>query len=228
MNSYMRSLVSTTPDATTLIVFGRGLDRAEGAVVLSRASAARVHAALDHVREHLDLFSAPGGNPKRIVFTGGWAEAAVGMAAPPPGSREGDLMRDLALREPVGAGRLDDYTEVCVETESRSTLENLLNAVRLGYVDRAAVTPSNPLGLVSHRGHLRRIAYLARKVLGIDPEAIQRIEAEGSDAGAGRIPEWAVHVATRLLYTGARKPASLLRRERSAVGLVGALTRRGR
>jgi hypothetical protein len=47
-------------------------------------------------------------------------------------------------------------------------------------------------------------------------------------AGAGRIPEWAVYVATRLLYAGARRPASLLRRERSAVRLVNAFTRRRR
>lgn len=220
--------MTRTPGATTLIVFGRGLDREDGVVVLCRASAARVHAAVDHVREHLDAFSAPDGNPKRIVFSGGWAEAAVGMAAPPAGSREGDLMRDLALREPVGAGRLDDYAEVCVETDSRSTLENLLNVVRLGYLDRAAITRSNPLGLVSHRGHLRRITYLAKKVLDIGPDAVQRIPAAGPDAGAGKIPEWAVYIATRLLYSGARKPASLLRRERSAVRLLGAFTRRGR
>lgn len=211
-----------------MIVFGRGLDRETGGLVLSRASAARVHAAVDHVREHLDLFSAPDGNPKRIVFSGGWAEAAVGMAAPPPGSREGDLMRDLALREPVGAGRLDDYAEVRVETESRSTLENLLNVVRLGYVDPAVISRSNPIGLVSHRGHLRRITYLAKKVLDVRPDAIQRIHAEGPDTGAGTIPEWAVYVATRLLSAGAREPASLLRRERAAVRLLGALTRRRR
>jgi hypothetical protein len=211
-----------------LIVFGRGLDREEGGVLLSRASAVRVHAAVDHVREHLDLFSAPGANPKRIVFSGGWAEAAAGMAAPPAGSREGDLMRDLALREPVDAGRLDDYAEICVETESRSTLENLLNVVRLGYIDPVVISRSNPLGLVAHRGHLRRIAFLAKKVLDVRPDEIQRVPAEGRDAGSGGIPEWAVYVVTRLLYAGTSKPASLLRRERSAVRLVGAVTRRGR
>jgi hypothetical protein len=165
-----------------LIVFGRGLDREEGGVVLSRASAARVRAAVDYVRGHLDLFSAPGGTPKKIVFGGGWAEAADGMTAPPVGSREGDLMLDLALREPVGAGRLDDYAEVCVEAESRSTLENLLNVVRLGYVDLAAVTPSNPLGLVGHRGHLKRIAYLAMKGIGGGP----RRGSEDPRRGPGR------------------------------------------
>jgi hypothetical protein len=178
--------------------------RRGGHYTLTPASAARVRAAVDYAAAH------PG--VSRIVFAGGWAEAAEGAGQPPAGRREGDLM----LVEARAAG-LDRRADLRAETRSRSTLENLLHTVEDGLLDGYAFDAVHPLGLVSHREHLPRIRFLAAKVLGLSGRALLDVPATGGEAPPRWRSERAARVAARLVFLGAREPSALLRRERRMV-----------
>ena len=190
--------------ATALLVFGRGIVVAGEHYTLTPAGAARVQAATDYATAH------PG--VSRIIFTGGWAEAAEGAEQPPPGRREGDLM----LREARAAG-LHRYADLRAETRSRSTLENLLHTVEDGLLDGYAFDAVHPLGLVSHREHLPRIRFLAAKVLGLPGRALLDVPASGGETPLPWRSERAARVIARLGFLGAREPATLMRRERRMV-----------
>jgi hypothetical protein len=190
--------------ATALLVFGRGVSAAGEHYTLTPASSARVQAATDYATAH------PG--VSRVIFTGGWAEATEGAAAPPAGDREGDLM----LREALAAG-LDRHVELCAETRSRSTLENLLRTVEDGLLDGYTFDAVHPLGLVSHREHLPRIRFLAAKVLRLPARALLDVPASGAETPLPWRSERAARVIARLGFLGAREPATLLRRERRMV-----------
>jgi hypothetical protein len=190
--------------ATALLVFGRGISVAGEQYSLTPASAARVQAATDYVTAH------PG--VTRVIFTGGWAEAAEGAIQPPAGRREGDLM----LREAQAAG-LDRYADLRAETRSRSTLENLLHTVEDGLLDGYAFDAVHPLGLVSHREHLPRIRFLAAKVLALPAGALLDVPASGGETPLPWRSERAARVIARLGFLGARDPAALMRRERRMV-----------
>ncbi|MER5705630.1 YdcF family protein, partial [Micromonospora sp. NPDC002296] len=204
----------TSPTATVLVVFGRGVLRAGDTWALTPASIARVRAAVDYVAANEASFARAAGQGRapRIVFSGGWAEAAEGARPPPQGWREGDLM----LRQALAAG-LDRHAELRAETRSRSTLENLLHTVEDGLLDGHAFGPGQPLGIVSHTWHLPRIRYLARRTLGLRGPALLDVHASGGEA----LPRWwrepAARIASRLWFLGARDPAGLLRRERRLV-----------
>lgn len=196
-----------SPTATVLLVFGRGVARSGGgAYVLTPGSAARVRAAADYVARHREAFrrAAAEGRPARIVFSGGWAEASMGAAEPPAGSREGDLM----LREALAAG-LHRYADLHAETRSRSTLENVVHVAAEGLLPPG----SEPLGLVSHAWHLPRIRYLTAKVLGLRGADLVDVPAGGgSDRG-----ERLAYLASRVCLFGVRDPGALVRRERRMV-----------
>lgn len=73
----------TSPTATVLVVFGRGVLRAGDTWALTPASIARVQAAVDYVAANEASFARAVGQGRtpRIVFSGGWAEAAEGRSA---------------------------------------------------------------------------------------------------------------------------------------------------
>jgi uncharacterized SAM-binding protein YcdF (DUF218 family) len=203
----------TPPSSTVLLVFGRGVLSTGGCHTLTPASVARVRAAVDHVTAHRAAFiAAAPGPPPRVIFSGGWPEACEGAAAPPEGSREGDLM----LLEARAAG-LDRYAELHAETRSRSTLENLLHTARDGLLAGRTFGPRQPLGIVSHAWHLPRVRFLAGKVLGLRGAALLDVPATGGEPPAGWPSERAVHLASRLCFLGTRDSAGLLRRERRMV-----------
>lgn len=210
----------TTGIATTLVVFGRGLREQDGRFALTGPSAARALAAVRYVGAHTDAFRAAGPSAARIIFTGGWPGAAYGTGAPPPGEREADLMLRHALAHPVGAGNLADYARLRTETESRSTLENLLYVVRAGLLDGLEFSPAGPLGLVAHPAHLHRIRYLAGKVLGVTGDRLLDITAGGADTTRGAAREWAIYLATRAWLAGVHDPDALHRRERQMVRVL--------
>jgi hypothetical protein len=197
------------PVATSIIVFGRGLEDDGGGFRLSGQSAERVAALISYVRGNLEAFASRRG---RIVFSGGWAAAAHGAGPPPRRYREGQLMLDLALAADIGGGNLSGYADVYPETESDSTLENALRVKEAGYFDGVIFTAGNPLGLVAHAEHLPRIGYLVRKVFGLPGDAIASITAPGADSRSGGLPESVLLLITRLAFSGARDHASLRRR----------------
>jgi DUF218 domain-containing protein len=199
----------TAPIATVLLVLGRGVRWTAGGWTLTPGSMARVRAATDYVGRHAAALHGVGVRPL-VVFTGGWAEASEGAAAPPDGSREGDLM----LRAARDAG-LDRHADLVAETRSRSTLENLLHTVEDGLLAGRTFDAAHPLGLVTHAWHLPRARYLAGKVLGLRGAALVDVPAFGGDPRL--IAERLAHVAVRLVFLGTRDKAGLLRRERRLV-----------
>lgn len=205
---------TTSPTATVLLVFGRGVLFGGGDYRLTPGSAARVRAAVDYVAAHADPFARAAGRGRspRVVFSGGWAEACEGADPPPPGCREGDLM----LRQARTAG-LDRHAELLAETRSRSTLENLLHTLEDGLLARHPFDDRQPLGIVSHTWHLPRIRFLAGRVLGLHGAALLDVPVTGDEVAVPRPSERAVHLASRLGFLGARGPAGLLRRERILV-----------
>jgi hypothetical protein len=204
----------TSPIATVLVVFGRGVLSSGGCHTLTPGSIARVRAAVDYAESHAAAFAAAArhGRPPRVIFSGGWPEACEGAAAPPTGSREGDLM----LRQARAAG-LDRHAELHAETRSRSTLENLLHTVEDGLLAGQAFDARQPLGMVTHAWHLPRVRFLAGKVLGLRGAALLDVPATDGEAPAPWRSERAVHVLARLCFLGARDAAGLLRRERRMV-----------
>jgi hypothetical protein len=211
-----------------VIVFGRGAVRRDGAYELTSASRDRVVAVIDYARIHRGALAARR-DPWRIVLSGGWSGASSGAAAPPQGSREADLM--LAYARVRVEGTHLAAIDLRTESESTSTLEGLLYTVAGGHLDGCDFTARRPLGLVGHREHLPRISFLARKVLGLAPEAIAPIVAAGRDTRLGSVPEPIAHAAARAGLLGARTAQSLHRRERrmvEAVRLIERLTGRQR
>lgn len=205
----------TAPTALALVVFGRGVRCVDGGYALTPASVARVRAAVDYVHAHESCFlrARAGGRRPRIVFAGGWAEACEGASPPPTGSREGDLM----LREARDAD-LDRYADLRAETRSRSTLENLVNAVEDGLLSGVDFDARRPLGIVSHAWHLPRVRFLAGKVLGLHGPALLDVPV-GGPVGGGR-SERAARLASRLAFFGVGDGPALLRRERTMVAAL--------
>lgn len=111
--------------------------------------------------------------------------------------------------EPVGQLGLGLYAEV----RSDSTLENALCIQEDGYLAGREYSAERRLGLVAHGGHMLRVDYFIRKVLGLGPESVAHILAEGPDLFY-RVPERRSYQVTRLFCLGARRPAALRRRHR--------------
>jgi hypothetical protein len=211
------------PLARDLIVFGRGhepgrVDR------LSAASLARVDRVVAYVAAHADSFAE---RPARIVFSGGWAQAAGAVRRPPPVElREGNLMAAAAAGRRVHGRPLTAYAELHAESSSPSTLENVLLVHDAGFFAGAAYDAGNPLGLVAHAGHVERAAYYCAKVFGLKRSALLHILAVGEDQLSAGLPEPVMNAATRLACLGARSPRALRRRERWLCAAASGLRRR--
>jgi uncharacterized SAM-binding protein YcdF (DUF218 family) len=182
--------------AAALLVFGNGL--AGGS--LSAGSLARVRAAVSYPYV------------ERVVFSGGWEQARSGAAEPPPGCREADLMRAAAVEFGL------DPAVARVECRSRSTLENLLHVRADGLLDGLRLGPERPLGLVTHSWHLRRVRYLAGKVLGLPRRAM--IDVPCFPTHTGGLYEHSIRAASKVWFLGVTDPAALLRRERRMVAIL--------
>lgn len=198
------------PVAEVLLVFGCGLDLADGRRSLAPMGRARVAAAVTYVETHADWFAGRDG--ARVIFSGGWSHAG---AVPPVGSREGDLM----LRAAVSAG-LDRRVALYTETRSRTTVENLFHARGDGLLGDCAFTDRRPLGLVTHEWHLPRARYLAARMLGVSRSALRGIPAAGGERRGDRMRERAIHAGSRLYFFGAGDPADWERRQRRVIDAV--------
>jgi hypothetical protein len=206
------------PEALNIIVFGRGLTRdPAGAVVgLSPASQERVDAAISYVEVHRDIFLARrrSDEPGRIVFSGGWAGAAAGEPPPPEDLREGRLMLQRARARGVDGIDLAAYVDSFSEIGSQSTLDNAVCVAEGGYFAGRTFTPDNPLGLVAHAEHMKRVDYLTRKVFGLSHSSVRHIPAAGHDGASPRFAESTLYRLTRVACLGATGPKALRRRER--------------
>jgi DUF218 domain len=200
--------------ATNIIVFGRGLDADGAGIYLSEASMARVRALVDYVEANRPIFSL---RPVRVIFSGGWGAAAAKMKAPPEEFREGTLMLEYAH----ALSRSDRGFSVCAnstaEIESNSTLENVLRAKEAGYFSDTCFTAANPLGIVAHASHQKRIEYFMCKIFGLPNGSMLHITAHGADEPDGVMPEKILLFLTRLAFIGATSHAALRRRQHLAL-----------
>jgi DUF218 domain len=209
--------------ATNIIVFGRGLIHDGTDYRLTHTSAARVEALLAYINQNKDVFGGQCGN---IVFSGGWAGAGQDLERPPEHFREGALMLERARSASIGGHRLTKYARIHSEVESDSTLENVLRIREAGYFQGITFTASNPLGLVAHKEHLKRIDYLARKVFILPRHAVVHIIAPGADKTSSGVPELLMLLVTRLTFMRARDVNALRRRQRILVLMNRAFTRK--
>jgi hypothetical protein len=200
--------------ATSIIVFGRGL-KADGAkFYLSEASRLRVRALVDYVEANKPTFSV---QPAEVVFSGGWSAAAAKMKAPPKELREGVLMLKYAQSLPVNDKDFSVYANSNIEIESDSTLENVLRTKEAGYFGDSSFTSANPLGIVAHAGHQKRIDYFIHKIFGLPKGSILHITALGADNLGDIRSEKMIFLLTRLAFIGTTSHSALRHRQSLAV-----------
>ena len=200
--------------ARSIIVFGRGLNADGANFYLSEASRLRVRALVDYVEANKPTFSL---QPAKVVFSGGWSAAAAKMKAPPKEFREGALMLKYAHSLPVNDKDFSVYANSNIEIESDSTLENVLRTKEAGYFDGSSFTSANPLGIVAHVGHQKRIEYFIRKIFGLPKGSILHITAHGADNPGNIRSEKMLFLQTRLAFIGATSHSALRHRQSLAV-----------
>jgi hypothetical protein len=205
------------------IIFGRGLCSDGSEFFLSEASAARVRALVDYIEENKSVFDK---QRAVVVFSGGWAGAAKGMEAPPEQFREGALMFELATALQINGRDFSRYADSYIEIESDSTLENILRTKEAGYLHADVFSSGDPLGIVAHRDHQRRIEYFACKVFGLSGESTLRIHADGPDPTGGILSEKMLFAFTKLAFLGATSNSSLRRRQRFVLTIHNLLSTR--
>lgn len=210
--------------AVNIIVFGRGLVQNDTAYQLTRSSAERVDALLAYVNQHENIFIRRHG---RVAFSGGWPGAGQSLEKPPESFREGVLMLKRANAANISGNSLARYAEIFSESESDSTLENVLRIKEAGYFNDISFSADNPLGLVAHKAHLKRIEHLACKVFGLPRHAVMRIVSPGADRASSGIPEDLILQVTRITFAGASDADALRRRQRILVALNHLLPQRG-
>ena len=124
-------------------------------------------------------------------------------------------MREHAITKDRSDFVLADYMDLVVQTESTSTAENLNNLRKFGYLRDRTFTKAEPLGLVGHRQHLKRILPLASKVLDLPANQLYPICADGADRRSRGIPEGVLAVGYRtVLMLGAKDGDAVVARER--------------
>jgi hypothetical protein len=200
--------------ASSIVVFGRGLDVDSTGIRLSAAGSLRVHAAVSYIEKNQNMFAA---DKARLVFAGGWGAAAEGMRPPPHGFREAELMLELARELGVNGAELSRYADARTIPESSSTLEDVLRTREAGYLDGVDFTAGSPLGLVAHDGHLDRITYLVGRIFSLPPDCLLRIAASGDDHLSDGLTEKRMLAMTRLALVGARSHSSLRRRHTALI-----------
>jgi hypothetical protein len=214
----MPSRRTTSP--RTIVVFGRGTEAGSdagteaGNVELSGASRRRVDAALAYLSANRASYAA---TPATVVFSGGWGPAAAGASEPPLAQREAVLMRDYAVWT---AGDSLELFVSELQTESISTLDDVIRIRRLFIETDAHFSRESPLGLVAQRGHLHRIVYLSRWILRLRRSAMVLIKAPGPDRRSAGLPEWLITLIYRVMFLGDPSEELLLKREARLVKLI--------
>jgi len=197
--------------ANQIIVLGAGVeyDAEQGRSRLHVASVERADKAADHYHANLHRFTARGAV---IVCSGGF-EGKIGQEDLPVEHSEGYLMRQRLIDRWQLPADL-----VKAETSSGTSLTNLANSLGLTpgsteYIDPNEIGPENPLGLVSHKNHLRRARFLAHK-LGIDLESVRDIDVPYSNDVFHELLSLPIYKA---ILNSANTTEEVLRREREII-----------
>lgn len=192
-----------------VVIFGGGVFSDElGRGQLEPWSTLRLDRAVDHYYDNQDRFEAEGAT---IVCTG-WQTPGLIDLRTHASIREADVAADYLVR----AGVPHELVEK--ERTSTNTLTNLLNALNGEYIKVEEMDVDNPLGVVSHPNHLKRVEMFA-KGIGIPGEHIQRIPTKVEDH---RLREFISRTAWRGVLVGTNSPDEMRRRyETVALSLGG-------
>lgn len=203
--------------AVNIVVLGRGL-RVDGSDFhLSEASKERVRALVNYIEANVQVFTL---QPARVIFSGGWGAAAAKLKAPPDQCREAALMLKYAHALPVNGNDFSSYAHSDIEIQSNSTLENMLRMKEAGYFNGASFTAANPLGIVAHADHQKRIDYFIGKVFEWPRSSILHITAHGDDDSYGVTSEKILYPLSRLAFIGANDHSVLRRRQSLALNVL--------
>jgi hypothetical protein len=196
--------------ALSIIVFARGLSADQADIRLSQASKERVDALAAYIEGNLPSFRA---KRAHVVFSGGWS-AVDGVADGNGRHREARLMHEYAESLSIAGKSISFYADTYTESESDSTLENVLRVKENGYFRQESLTGESPLGIVAHKAQLKRVRYLVCRVFGLQSDEVVDIIATGEDVPDIGIPESLMLIFTRLALLGASSHASFRRRHR--------------
>lgn len=196
--------------ALSIIVFARGLSADHADIRLSQASKERVDALAAYIEGNLPEFRA---KRAHVVFSGGWS-AVDGVADGNDRHREASLMLEYAASLSIAGKSIAFYADTYTESESDSTLENVLRVKENGYFHQESLTEENPLGIVAHKAHLKRVRYLVCRIFGLQGDEVVNVIATGEDIPDSRIPESLMLIFTRLALLGTSSHASFRRRHR--------------
>ena len=186
--------------ANKLITFGGMLVAGDGSARLDQWGLQRANRVAKHYFDNRKRFEEP---DAWILCSGGWPRFGRGMSAPPDDAREGLL----AARHLFGQGVPSKLLHTA--TNSYSTVTNLTEAQRDGYLDPEDFDVEDPLGFVSNPNHLRRCIKVVKK-LGIDEAVIQPLPTDEADSRLRELIVGGVYSAGLAFASGA---ASLERRE---------------
>lgn len=175
---------------TQVLVPGRGHQvEPDGRLGLTDSAIARVETARDYYQGHAERFEAETG---LIVFEGGWAATATGMAKPPEKLREGRLMRDLGTELGIPENR------TVAGIESTSTLDNCLKQWK-------TFRNAGSLAIVTQLAQADRLLLCAEKVW--PGKDVTIVEAPGEEDPEIIETEQDILQKSRMLYGLAKGPA---------------------
>ena len=201
-------------ETVNILVCGRGLCYDEKN--LSHASLLRVELACEYVIRVLEADCSI----LRIVFSGGWGEVSAGMLPPRAQFREGYLMRSEAMKILDGHNVNLSRVTLVSESNSRSTVENLLNTYKENLLKLEGSKSS--ITIVGHKSHSDRIVYLAKRIWKDKASNINRIDLpDNQDLEYLPMSEKLALLVTKILYFGSfRSLKSLENRNKLVMGLI--------
>lgn len=200
--------------ATNILVAARGHVLGDDSFKLGTSSMQRVDRLIGHYQQHESAFldARKNGSGGIIAISGGYPTMAVGrkIAPPPYNLREGPMMARLAVEAGI------PQTYIRTTASPTTTLEVVLRPYEEGFFTGLAISPDNPLGIVTQAAQYDRLEWFARRIYRLPRGAVQLIEAPGEENPRVVRDERRIMHTTRILYGMARRPYALRRAERIA------------
>lgn len=186
-----------------VMIFGGGVAVHDDVATLGVPTQQRVDRFLELYHDNPNHFRA---REALVLCTGGYGLLAAGALPPERDEwREARVMADCLVQNGVPPGIIE------CEDQSGSTLTNWTQSVIGGLITPERFSPDNPLGLVSHPNHLRRIEDIGRRIGFKDTV---RIPTKERDSYVGEM-------ARRMLYGvalfGVHTPEELETRESEVI-----------
>lgn len=202
-----------------IIVFGGGTVLGEdGRVCLHETSTQRAERTIEYFNTHKALFGEGAGTNKPFILcTGGYGLLSAGIEGRDPNDREAVIMANYLVTK----GNIPKEI-ILLEQESTSTLTNWTKSIKLfkDKLDARLFNQTNPLGLISHPHHLKRVVYLAVQ-LGYDRAKLELIPTTQVD---NENYERHVLAAYKEYLSGVSNPQAMEAKERDLAGDASLMT----